>query len=69
MEALKMANWGSSIKLGPAQTIFEPVGITIAHNETLGIYECEGYITGQARTLTALCIGIVQALKAGKTAL
>lgn len=61
--------WGTSIKLGAATTIFEPIGITIAHNETLGIFECEGYITGQARTLTALCIGIVQALKTGQTEL
>jgi hypothetical protein len=61
--------WGTSIKLGAATTIFESVGITIAHNETLGIYECEGHITGQARTLTALCIGIVQALKTGQTEL
>ena len=62
-------SWGNSIKLGPAQTIFESAGIDIAYDEALGIYECSGYVTGKARTLTALCVAIVQALKEGRRSL
>ena len=61
--------WSNSIKLGMAETLFNPIGIVIVKNEELNFYECSGFVTGKNRTLTGLCIAIVGALKDGQITL